>query len=357
MKIINIVGARPQFIKLSGILREILNRGNIQSTTIHTGQHYDRNMSDIFFKQMQIPLPDYNLNINEQLHGVMTGKMLEGIETILIKEKPDWVLVYGDTNSTLAGALAAVKLHIKVGHVEAGLRSYNMKMPEEVNRILTDRMSKLLFCPTITAEKNLINEGFQDFDVQIVKSGDIMYDSSLYYNEYAQKPKSITEYSKEFILLTIHRAENTDNIDRLVSIFKAMNSLSKINEIIFPIHPRTMNIIKANQIKVSPRINLIEPVGYLSMIWLISNCKVVMTDSGGLQKEAYFFKKPCITLRDETEWVELVENGFNIITGANTNTIISSYHNLTDIDWTRNTNLYGNGKASTTIIEKVIKYV
>ena len=357
MKIINIVGARPQFIKFSSISREIINRGNIQSITIHTGQHYDQDMSDIFFKQMQLPLPDYNLNINEQLHGAMTGKMLEGIETILIKENPEWVLVYGDTNSTLAGALAAAKLHIKVGHVEAGLRSYNMKMPEEVNRILTDRISNMLFCPTLAAEKNLINEGFRDFDIQIVKSGDIMYDTNLYYNKYAQKPKSIAEHSKEFILLTIHRAENTDNIDRLVSLIEAMNSLSKKNGIIFPIHPRTRKIIKANQIELSPRIKLIDPVGYLSMIWLIAHCKVVMTDSGGLQKEAYFFKKPCITLRNETEWIELVENGFNIIAGADTNMIISSYHNLTDIDWTRNTNLYGNGKTSATIIENLIKYV
>ena len=350
LKILTIIGARPQFIKVAAVSREILNHSDIQEVVIHTGQHFDENMSDIFFEQMKISKPDYNLNINGLTHGAMTGQMMEKIEVILMKEKPDWVMVFGDTNSTLAGALAAKKLHIKVAHVEAGLRSWNMQMPEEINRILTDRISDMLFCPTLNAVNNLHKEGYDDFDCKIVQSGDVMQDAAYYYRQFMQRPSSLPD-NDEFILCTVHRAENTDDLLRLESIVSALNELSKDINIVFPVHPRTRKILSDNKIDVD--FTLVEPVGYLEMIYLLENCKLVMTDSGGLQKEAFFFEKPCITLRGETEWVELVENNFNMLVGADCDAILSASREILMIDYDFNMDLYGDGNASVKIVEQL----
>lgn len=351
MKIISIVGARPQFIKAAVLSREIRKHSDLSELIIHTGQHYDKNMSDVFFEEMEIPTADFNLSINGLNHGAMTGQMLIGIEEILLKENPDIVIVFGDTNTTLAGALSAKKLHIKVAHIEAGLRSFNMRMPEEVNRILTDRISNLLFCPTQNAVDNLVKEGFKEFDSQIILSGDIMYDAVLYYSQKAsEKSTIISELNlSEYFLSTIHRAENTDDLQRLKSIVAALNKLNEVTKVILPLHPRTKKIINQNQLKYD--FTIIEPVGYFDMLELIRNSKLVLTDSGGLQKEAYFLGKNCVTLRDETEWVELVEDGFNILAGADAEKIIeyaSVMKNKTS-DFTKN--LFGRGDAGSLIVK------
>lgn len=352
MKILTILGARPQFIKAGSVSREILKYKEIKEVIVHTGQHYDSNMSDIFFEQMQIPKPNYFLGIGGKSHGAMTGQMIEKIEEVAIKEKPDLILVYGDTNSTLAGAIVASKLHIKLAHIEAGLRSFNMNMPEEINRILTDRVSNFLFCPTDIAVENLKNEGFDKFDCKIVKSGDVMLDGAMFYRALAQKPH-INIASNSFVLCTIHRAENTDNEDRLREIFKALSEIASETQVILPIHPRTKKIIESLNIDIS-NITLIEPVGYLEMVWLIDNCLLVMTDSGGLQKEAFFFSKPCITLRDETEWVELTQNRFNILAGANRERIIECFNSKETIFATDfKLNLYG-ANASRVMVEVIL---
>ena len=351
IKIITIIGARPQFIKAASISRIIKKTQEISEIIVHTGQHFDANMSEIFFEEMDIPKPNYNLNINSMSHGAMTGQMLEKIEKVLLKEKPDWVLIYGDTNSTIAGALAAKKLHIKVVHIEAGLRSFNMNMPEEINRILTDRISDILFCPTDTAITNLRNEGYDNIDCKIIKSGDVMQDAALFYSKKEKKPE--IEIPDKFILVTIHRAENTDNPERLVAILEALNEIAKETAIILPLHPRTAKIIQHSKFKTR-NLTIIEPVGYLEMVYLLNRCKLVMTDSGGLQKEAFFFKKPCITLRNETEWVELVENRFNTITGSNYKKILSAYKNQ-NYNFNFDINLYGNGKASEIIIKTLLE--
>jgi len=352
MKIVTILGARPQFIKAGSISREILKHSKIKEIIVHTGQHYDTNMSDIFFDEMKIPKPNYFLGIGGKSHGAMTGQMIEKIEEVLLKEKPDLVLVYGDTNSTLAGAIVASKLHIRLAHIEAGLRSFNMKMPEEVNRILTDRVSNILFCPTGTAVKNLKNEGYDNIDCKIINSGDVMQDGAMFYKEFSVKPKC--KIHNEYILCTIHRAENTDDESKLKSIFEALNEIAKTKQIILPLHPRTKKIVKEFNIDLS-KLTIINPIGYLEMVWLIDNSSLVMTDSGGLQKEAYFFEKQCITLRDETEWVELVDNGFNTLVGANKDKILKAYKNneefkIKDIEL----NLYGNGNASEKIIKELM---
>ncbi len=351
MIIVTIIGARPQFIKAAAVNREICKHDNVTNIIVHTGQHFDANMSNIFFEQMHIPRPHYNLDINSLSHGAMTGQMLEAIEEVLLEEKPDWVMVYGDTNSTLAGALAAKKLHIKVAHVEAGLRSFNMKMPEEVNRILTDRISDVLFSPTETALNNLKDEGYDRIDCKIVKSGDVMQDAALFYTSFDQKPKF--DIPEKFILLTIHRAENTDKIRKLTNIIDALNDISKEIAIVFPLHPRTKKLLETHDIKLSSSIIVLEPVGYLEMVYLLKHCNLVMTDSGGLQKEAYFFKKSCITLRDETEWVELVENGFNVLAAASKEKIIEAYSDK-KFNTNFSINLYGNGNASKTIVESLL---
>ncbi|MDY0121144.1 MAG: UDP-N-acetylglucosamine 2-epimerase (non-hydrolyzing) [Sulfurimonas sp.] len=354
IKILTILGARPQFIKAGSVSREIAKYKEIQEIIVHTGQHYDANMSDIFFDEMLIPKPNYFLGIGGKSHGAMTGQMIEKIEEVALKEKPDWIMVYGDTNSTLAGALVASKLHIKLAHIEAGLRSFNMKMPEEVNRILTDRVSNILFCPTDTAVQNLQNEGYDKLDCKIVKSGDVMQDGAIFYKNLAVKPK--IDVKEDFILCTIHRAENTDDEKRLRNIFEALNEIAIQTQVILPLHPRTKKILENLKVNIH-NVTLIDPVGYLEMVWLIDNCSLVMTDSGGLQKEAYFFQKQCITLRDETEWVELVECGVNTLVGANKEKILDTYrtHSIFNIQNSK-LDLYGSGKASEKIIKELLSY-
>jgi len=361
MKIITVVGARPQFVKAAVVSRAIVdfNKSNsnnqIKELIVHTGQHFDDNMSSVFFDQMNIPKPHYNLEINSLSHGAMTGKMLAKIEEVLLNEKPDWVLVYGDTNSTIAGALAAKKLHIKVAHVEAGLRSFNMKMPEEINRILTDRISDILFCPTQTAIDNLSNEGYDTIDIKQVLSGDVMYDAALYYTERSNRPETV-EPNQEFILSTIHRQENTDDKDKLTSIFEALKEMASQHKVILPLHPRTIQRLKNFDIQPDENIQILEPVGYFEMIWLLSNCSCVVTDSGGLQKEAFFFKKPCITVREETEWVELIENKVNYLTGSDKIKILNTYNHIKSADIDFSMNLYGTGETGTAIVEALHKF-
>jgi UDP-GlcNAc3NAcA epimerase len=354
MKIVTVLGARPQFVKAATVSRE-LKKSNIQEILVHTGQHYDANMSQVFFDEMDIPHPHYNLEISGLNHGAMTGRMLEKIEEVLIKEKPDYVLVYGDTNSTLAGALAAAKLHIPIAHVEAGLRSFEMKMPEEVNRILTDRISNILFCPTQTAITNLENEGFKNFNNQIVLSGDVMYDAVLFYQKKAREVATVLKKEKlspkGFVLATLHRAENTDSPERLKSICAALNDINKSLQVVLPIHPRTKKYIGSLNIQLD--FKTIDPVGYFDMLSLLENCRLVLTDSGGLQKEAYFFNKYCITLRDQTEWVELVQVGANRIVGADKSKILKGFDEMKEKVFSSTEKLYGEGDASV----KIAKYL
>jgi UDP-GlcNAc3NAcA epimerase len=350
--VLTIVGARPQFIKAAALSREIKNYPQIKEIIVHTGQHFDINMSDVFFEEMKIPKPDYFLGIHGLNHGAMTGQMLEKIEEVILKEKPNWVLVYGDTNSTLAGALAAKKLHFKVIHVEAGLRSFNMNMPEEINRILTDRISDILFCPTKTAIKNLKNEGYNKIHAAIKLSGDIMEDNALYYAQFANKPD--IEIQGEFVLATVHRAENTSDENILRSIFNSLSYIANQTTVILPLHPRTKQFIKKLNINTG-NIILIDPLGYLNMVWLIKNCNLVITDSGGLQKEAYFFNKFCITLRNETEWVELVNSGYNQLVGCNSEKIKSAFLENYSKTFIKKEKFYGGGKAARKIIEVLLK--
>ena len=352
MHILTVIGARPQFIKAAVLSRYIRNNQNlgIKETLVHTGQHYDTNMSEVFFTEMDIPKPEINLHLGSGSHGKMTGEMLKGIEEILLDKKPDLLLVYGDTNSTLAGALAASKLNIPIAHVEAGLRSFMMTMPEEQNRRLTDHLSTWLFCPTSTAIKNLKVEGIEDTKDTTVNAdnkrvsitGDIMYDASIYYRSINQK--KVTD--KDFILLTIHRQENTDDLHKLSSIVKAINFINK--KVIFPVHPRTRKLLSQSGLHFKDHVTLIDPVGYFDMISYEESCDFVLTDSGGVQKEAYFFKKPCITLRDSTEWIELVEHGWNTLTGANTQKIIDAIENVKIP--AEYPSLYGDGNSAEKIV-------
>lgn len=316
---------------------------------VHTGQHFDKEMSDVFFNEMDIPYPNYNLNINSLGHGAMTGRMLEGIETLLMKEKPDVLLVYGDTNSTLAGALAARKLNIKVAHVEAGLRSFNMKMPEEINRILTDRISDVLFCPTDTAVQNLKAEGFEKFDAKIVRSGDVMQDAALYYAERSAEMSTLkpTVFQGDFVLATIHRAENTDHPDHLRTLVSTLNAIHEHTRVVFPLHPRTKKMLTHHGLNL--KVECIKPVGYFDMIELLKHCSLVMTDSGGVQKEAFFFRKPCITLREETEWTELVDHGFNEVVGTNQQHILEAFERAKSKQLDYSIDLYGDGKSAEVI--------
>lgn len=346
-KIITIVGARPQFVKAAAVSRALRKEG-VSEVLVHTGQHFDKNMSEIFFEEMNIPVPDYNLGISSLGHGAMTGRMLEGIEEVLKKEKPDVLMVYGDTNSTIAGALAAKKLGITVAHVEAGLRSFNMAMPEEVNRILTDRISDYLFCPTETAVKNLMNEGFSAFACNVLNPGDVMYDAALYYSRLSPtKSKIINSLeltAKPYVLATVHRQENTDSTERLNEIVQGLNDIAKLMDVVVPLHPRTRKILAQNNKKCN--FTIVDPVGYFDMIELIKHSKLVLTDSGGLQKEAFFFEKYCVTMRDETEWVELVSNGFNVLSGANSTKINTFANEMLNKTPDFNVQLYGNGDAS-----------
>lgn len=355
-KIVTIVGARPQFVKAAALSREFAKHDNIEEIIVHTGQHFDANMSGIFFNEMEIPVCKYNLDVNGVGHGAMTGRMLEGIEKLLLDEKPDLLLVYGDTNSTLAGALAAKKIHIKVAHVEAGLRSFNMEMPEEVNRILTDRISDILFCPTDSAIENLNKEGYKNLGIQVVKSGDVMQDAAMFYAKTSEEKSQVIQNlklkGKSFTLCTLHRAENTDDVNRLKSIAEALSEIHETCKVVLPLHPRTK--AKLGQYGIELPVTLIDPVGYFDMIELLKNCDFVMTDSGGLQKEAFFFQKPCLTMRDETEWVELIKGGFNELVGADKSKIIEGYKSLksTSIDFS--VDLYGGGKASANIARSIL---
>ena len=353
-KIITVVGARPQFIKAATLSRQFKLLG-IEEKIIHTGQHFDANMSEIFFDEMEIPKPAYQLDIHGVSHGAMTGRMLEGIEKILMTEKPDGVLVYGDTNSTLAGALAAAKLHIPVIHVEAGLRSFNMEMPEEINRILTDRISNALFCPTDTAVNNLMREGFDNMPIQIIKNGDVMQDAAMYYADKAQLKSDIIRKAglNKFVLATIHRQENTDNPENLKDIIKGLNAIHKEIPVVVPMHPRTRNILAQNY--QLPDFTIIDPVGYFDMIMLLKSCEMVITDSGGVQKEAFFFAKHCITLREQTEWVELVENGFNLLVGSDIDKLRDAFDLFRTKKSDFSINLYGNGKAAEMAAAEIFK--
>lgn len=346
MKIATVVGARPQFIKAASVSR-VLRRDH-QEILIHTGQHYDTNMSDIFFDELHIPRPDFHLGIGSGRHGAQTGAILEKVEEVLIQETPDALLVYGDTNSTLAGALAASKLHIPVIHIEAGLRSFNRRMPEEINRILTDHLSGWLSCPTETAVKNLSAEGITE---GVSQDGDVMYDAFLYNLELAKEKSNILHTQglgpKSYILCTIHRAENTDDPARLTQILKALSKISL--PVVLPLHPRTRKIVhELGLTSLLNRINVIEPVGYLDMITLEANTLKLVTDSGGVQKEAYFAGVPCITMRDETEWVETVDVGWNRLTGADEGKILEAVEMFTPPE--NRPSIFGDGKAAEQIV-------
>lgn len=361
-KIITVVGARPQFIKAATISRILRSNNDVQEVLVHTGQHYDTSMSNVFFEELEIPKPDYHLGIGSGTHGSQTGKMLEAIETVLQKEQPHWLLVYGDTNSTLAGALAAVKMHIPVAHVEAGLRSFNRQMPEEINRILTDHSSELLFAPTETAIQNLRNEGIDD-SRKVHFVGDVMYDAALYYGVKADTDSQILAalelLPESYILATIHRAENTDDSLRLHSIFQGLIQIAKEIPVVLPLHPRTRKSLEKQGLlsAVLGSLQIIEPVGYLDMVMLEKNAGLILTDSGGVQKEAFFYKVPCITLRDETEWVELVELRFNtLIRPTNTEKIVTECQSVLANRKRNNINKdsypspYGNGEASQKVV-------
>lgn len=351
MKVVSVIGARPQFIKAASLSRTL--RQSHVEILVHTGQHYDDNMSDVFFDQLGIAPPEYHLGIGSSTHGAQTGAMLAGIEKIIIQEQPDWVLVYGDTNSTLAGALAAAKLHIPVAHVEAGLRSYNRAMPEEINRVLTDYLSDLLLCPSSTAIANLRNEGIER-GVHLV--GDVMLDAL----QYAVAQTSVCEkvltgcgLSKgTYLLATIHRAENTDDLSRLAGI---LNAFEQSNEkIVFPVHPRTRKALGQLEYSPPPHVKLIEPVGYVEMVCLASMSRKVITDSGGLQKEAYWLKVPCITLREETEWIETVEVGWNIIVGTEPARILAALSSFEPPEY--HPPLYGERGASERCVMLLERY-
>ncbi len=345
MKIISVVGARPQFIKLSALSKEL--RKKHQEIILHTGQHYDDELSKIFFSQLSIPEPDYNLGIGSAEHGEQTGRMLKGIEEVLLFEKPDLVIVYGDTNSTLAGALAAVKQKIPVAHVEAGLRSFKKSMPEEVNRVLTDHISSLLFCPTRTSVQNLKKEGITK-GVYLV--GDVMYDSLREHmkraEENSQIMKKLNLSKKDFYLITIHRAENTDIKENLIKIAQILAQLDK--KTVFPIHPRTKKFLSEfnllDKLESKDHLVLIDPVSYLDMLVLEKNAKCILTDSGGVQKEAFFLKTLCLTLREETEWVETLKNGFNQLVGLEVNKVIKRIR--------KGDNLPGKVQRRTTLTSK-----
>ncbi len=354
-KLITIIGARPQFIKAAAVSRVIRKSGAIKEVIIHTGQHFDENMSSVFFREMDIPEPDYNLEINSLGHGAMTGRMMESIEKILLDERPEIVLVYGDTNTTLAGALTARKLNIRLAHVEAGLRSFNMKMPEEVNRIVTDRISDILFCPTDTAIHNLEREGFSNISCEIKKVGDVMYDAALFYGAVSAEKSDVIrklELSNgNFIVCTIHRQENTDNIENLKSIIKSLNQINKLKKVVLPLHPRTKKIMEANFLHTD--FPVIEPLGYFDIVELLKHCSLVVTDSGGMQKEAFFFDKFCITVRNETEWTELVDNHYNYLAGPNDVNILNAYFNIQQRAFENKHHFYGKGDASQKILEAI----
>ncbi|MGD0916736.1 MAG: UDP-N-acetylglucosamine 2-epimerase (non-hydrolyzing), partial [Thermodesulfobacteriota bacterium] len=370
-----VVGARPQFIKAAAVRRaiEAFNKASslrphrsrkIREVLVHTGQHYDYLMDRVFFEELELPQPDYRLGVGSGSHARQTGLMLERIETVLEGERPEFVVVYGDTNSTLAGALAAAKLNIPVAHVEAGLRSYHWAMPEEINRLLTDHLSKFLFCPTRQAVLNLAREGIKDGNTRLVRNvGDVMYDSVLYYSELAEKNSALvkdlnlltTDHSPltSYYLATLHRAANTDDPRRLKSILKALGEIGRKMPVLLPLHPRTRKMIKVYHLfPKSGGIRLIEPVSYLTMLYLEKNARAILTDSGGVQKEAYWLKVPCFTLRKETEWVETVTSGWNVLVGSDVKTIVKEVSHLEERKrLPKKRGMFGNGRAGEKIVE------
>lgn len=352
MKIVTVVGARPQFVKAAVVSHAFSLAGGIEEVVVHTGQHYDTNMSDIFFEELKIAAPQYNLMIGGGSHGAMTGRQLEAIEKVLIDERPDWVLVYGDTNSTLAGALAAAKLCIPVVHVEAGLRSFNRHMPEEINRIMTDHIASLLLTPSAMSDINLANEGLPS--EKIVNVGDVMFDAMLFYKPHARRPSALDallDETDDFLLATIHRAENTDNPSRLRGILEGLSLADK--QVVLPLHPRTREKFKMLSMALPEKLHIIDPVGYLEMLWLEERCMTVVTDSGGVQKEAFFHGKRCVTMRDETEWVELVDLGLNELVGADTQRIASAIARA-DRPIDSNHDLFGDGNASNRVVKALM---
>ena len=383
MKLVTIIGARPQIIKAAALSRAIREHyaDRIQEVIVHTGQHYDDNMSQVFFNELGIPHPDYNLHVGSASHGVQTARMTEGIEDLLIKEQPDFIVLYGDTNSTLAGAVAAAKIHVPIVHIEAGLRSFNKSMPEEINRIVCDHCSTLLFSPTLAGIENLKREGFPVDESGVSTSsttaaptidnpkvyhcGDIMYDNSLHFADIAEEKTDIIQRlalaNKPFILATIHRDSNTDHPERLNAIFDALIQLSQEIQVVLPLHPRTAKLLKTNldsetqmQIFSSPSINLIPPVSFLEMIALERHAQLVMTDSGGVQKEAYFFQKPCIILRPETEWVEIIETGNAILADADKRRILEAWGHFKDNPPTAFPEIFGDGHAAEFMLEQML---
>jgi len=351
MKIITVIGARPQFIKAAVVSNALRARG-IQELILHTGQHFDSNMSDVFFDELGIPKPAFNLGIGGGTHGENTGRMVEGIEKALIEEKPDWLLVYGDTDSTLAGALAAVKLHIPVAHVEAGLRSFNRRMPEEINRILTDHAASVLFAPTSKAVEQLAVEGISGD--KVVNTGDVMFDAALFYGKKADASSHILSKlgikAREYTLATVHRAENTDDPVRLKAIFKGIGNSNK--QVVLPVHPRTRARLQANNLTLPPNVLAIEPVGYLDMVMLEKHASLIVTDSGGVQKEAFFYQVPCLTLRDETEWVELVEAGWNQVVPPLSSGVVADAIGSARMPGI-SIQPYGNGNAAELVADKL----
>jgi UDP-GlcNAc3NAcA epimerase len=351
MKILTVIGARPQFVKAAIVSRAMQKSALIQEIILHTGQHFDENMSKIFFDELDIPIPKYNLGIGGGTHAENTGRMIEAIEKVLFDEAPDFVLVYGDTDSTLAATISACKLNIPVAHVEAGLRSYNRKMPEEINRVLTDHASSILFTPTKKAFETLINEGIQP--EMVINVGDVMFDAALHYGKLSQNSISILDelklQSKRYVLATLHRQENVDDAGTLASIIEGLR-LSKKN-IILPLHPRTRKKLLEFGISLPKTLRVINPVGYLEMVQLEKNAEIIVTDSGGVQKEAFFHQVPCVTLRNQTEWVELVEFGFNKLTGSDANKISLALNstNESKLDW--GSPIYGDGNATARIVD------
>jgi UDP-GlcNAc3NAcA epimerase len=378
IKIVTIIGARPQIIKAAALSRAIKNSfsDKIQEVIVHTGQHYDHNMSEVFFEELGIPKPNYNLNIGSLSHGKQTAKMIEGIEEILITENPQAIVLYGDTNSTLAGTIAASKIHVPIVHIEAGLRSFNKKMPEEINRIMCDHSSTLLFSPTQTGIKNLEKEGFDlgnkapisNDNPGVFHCGDIMFDNSLYFSDIAEQKSDILSKfnlsNSNYILSTLHRNNNTDDPERLTAIFSSLIKISEKHhlKVILPLHPRTKKILTKNLSKdvydktiYSEFIQIIEPVSFLEMIQLEKNASLVMTDSGGVQKEAYFFNKPVLVLRSESEWIEIIEVGAGIICDANENKILDSFQKLYQNKELNFDSIFGDGKAAEFICQKMFE--
>jgi UDP-GlcNAc3NAcA epimerase len=380
IRVLTIIGARPQIIKAAAISRAIRNRfpEKITEIILHTGQHYDANMSQVFFDELGIPAPDYNLNVGSGSHGRQTAAMITGIEEVLIKEKPDGIVLYGDTNSTLAGAVAAGKLHVPVIHIEAGLRSFNKSMPEEINRIVCDHVSTLLFSPTKTGFENLRNEGFKADAVPpfsadnpaIYHCGDVMYDNSLYFSEVAENKTDIVQKlglgKDSFALATIHRNNNTDDPHRLTALMAALQNISEAHgvKVVLPLHPRTSGLLNKNvlpevlkKIRANNDFLIIPPVSFLEMIALEKRCVAVLTDSGGVQKEAFYFKKPCVIMRSETEWTELVDCGAAIVADADEKRIVNAYEKLVSVRDMKFPELYGDGHAAEFICWEMVKYL